>query len=291
MENGLKLSERVGHARVVRSSMRSINRVVGGNPFPEEQMGLRGPDPEDSRDLEKDPAKGVPEPVDLVKKYFPRGRIGIRNQYRTNRCGGFAGANGLLVLHHKLNTLSGTSVARNITYSANYPYYHATPDKSTDGGVYMRDLMKALKKHGAPAHAFWSDSSSFRNPPDGIHTRARFRISGYQRIRYNNSIIENMNRVLGVEELPLWTGMDLYERATDKAVKTGWFPVPADSDKPLGGHAVLVIGWFRERGSVNYTIVNSWGPRPGDSGLFYLPAEYFENGHVRDIWTVPDSGY
>ena len=44
-------------------------------------------------------------------------------------------------------------------------------------------------------------------------------------------------------------------------------------DPPVGGHAVLAVGYDNEHRR-RFTVRNSWGAGWGDGGYFYLPYAY-----------------
>ncbi len=60
-------------------------------------------------------------------------------------------------------------------------------------------------------------------------------------------------------------------------------PIPSYEDQILGGHAVCAVG-FDE----SYFIVkNSWGPKWGKNGYFYMPAEYLADPNLADdFWII-----
>lgn len=60
--------------------------------------------------------------------------------------------------------------------------------------------------------------------------------------------------------------------------------VPKPQGKPVGGHAVLAVGFNEVRQEVIFK--NSWGPNWGERGYGYLPYEYFKQGLVADAWTA-----
>jgi len=121
--------------RRLRRGYLKIRKYAGMSPFPEEQLGLAGWDVEDKKDRTKVMPEGESWPINLRDEY----PVEIRNQGRTNRCGGFAGACFLEMLSTKLGILSDKHVAQRLQYSANDLYYFARRNKEKDGGVYMRD--------------------------------------------------------------------------------------------------------------------------------------------------------
>jgi C1A family cysteine protease len=61
--------------------------------------------------------------------------------------------------------------------------------------------------------------------------------------------------------------------------------MPTRLDKCLGGHAMLVVGYFED--SRHFIVRNSWGPSWGHDGHCYVPYHYLLEGDLAwDFWTV-----
>jgi len=90
------------------------------------------------------------------------------------------------------------------------------------------------------------------------------------------------------EGYPVVLGINVYESfESDQVAKTGIVPLPEDSEKLLGGHAVLAVGYKDDVVNIDQGVVivrNSWGEGWGDKGYFYLPYSYFTK-YVSDMWT------
>ncbi len=68
-------------------------------------------------------------------------------------------------------------------------------------------------------------------------------------------------------------GFTVYEEFESAAVaKSGVLPLPARGEKPVGGHAVLAVGYSDAKNQV--IVRNSWGASWGDHGYFYMPYQY-----------------
>ncbi|HXM59103.1 MAG TPA: C1 family peptidase, partial [Candidatus Dormibacteraeota bacterium] len=62
-------------------------------------------------------------------------------------------------------------------------------------------------------------------------------------------------------------------------------PLPADGDSPVGGHAVMCVGY--DDATQQFTIRNSWGDDAGDHGYFYMPYGYLTGRSLSaDFWTI-----
>jgi len=155
-----------------------------------------------------------------------------------------------------------------------------------DAGAQIRDGIKVLNKTGAAPDADWPyDISKFAKAPSkkAIKDAGAHRIATYSRLTWHD-----YSRCLA-SGFPFVIGFTVYESfESDEVAKSGIVPMPAAGEKPLGGHAVCVIGYDMSRldGPV-YEVRNSWGPDWGDEGNFWIPFAYLQNGSLADdAWTI-----
>jgi hypothetical protein len=259
---------------------------------PKHCMGLKGPDIKDDRDILKVPFDGEEvRPVNLAKEY----KIKVRDQRQTNACSGYAGAIGLEILANKLSEKSRANW--NIDLSALEIYWQARLDKKKDDGAFMRDLMNGMCKAGGVELRFWTDIDSVLHRPKNLDYATRFKIrSTYQRILVGtNKTVEDCLKVLSVERLPIWIGMQMHELETRKAGQGRVYDVPSSRDKPTGGHAMTIVGWKydpRDSKKKVFIVQNSWGDRWGQRGFFLLSEDVLSTwGYVFDLWTVGNEYY
>jgi C1A family cysteine protease len=72
---------------------------------------------------------------------------------------------------------------------------------------------------------------------------------------------------------------------TSQVAQTGIMPMPQQSEKLMGGHAVLCVGY--DDAKKVFIIRNSWGDQWGDKGYFYMPYSYATNTDLAtDFWTI-----
>jgi C1A family cysteine protease len=85
---------------------------------------------------------------------------------------------------------------------------------------------------------------------------------------------------------PVVFGFSVYESFESAAVaKTGTMPMPKPSEKQLGGHAVLAVGYDDAQERV--IIRNSWGTGWGKKGCFTMPYAYITDDNLcDDFWTI-----
>ena len=71
--------------------------------------------------------------------------------------------------------------------------------------------------------------------------------------------------------------------------QTGIVPMPGPTERTLGGHAVLAVGY--DDGAQTFLVRNSWGPHWGIGGYFKMPYTYLENRNLSDdFWTIRRGG-
>ena len=61
--------------------------------------------------------------------------------------------------------------------------------------------------------------------------------------------------------------------------------LPKPSEKQLGGHAVMAVGY--DESTKRVLVRNSWGADWGIKGYFTIPYDYISNGNLADdLWTL-----
>lgn len=155
----------------------------------------------------------------------------------------------------------------------------------TNAPVSLRDGYKAVARLGVCPESLWPyrpDRFAKRPPPACFRAARRRRAVAYHRVPRD---LAHLRGCLA-EGFPFTAGISVYESFESRAVRdTGRVPLPKRSERHLGGHAVLVVG-YHER-SRRFVVRNSWGPRWGLSGYFTVPFAYLENPDLAwDFWTV-----
>jgi len=87
-------------------------------------------------------------------------------------------------------------------------------------------------------------------------------------------------------EFPVVFGISVYESfESEKVAKTGIVPLPENTERMLGGHAIVLVGYDNEKKL--FIFRNSWGEQWGDKGYGYLPFEYVCDANLAsDFWVV-----
>lgn len=70
-----------------------------------------------------------------------------------------------------------------------------------------------------------------------------------------------------------------------QVAKAGQLNLPKPSEKQVGGHAVLAVGYDEQ--TERMLVRNSWGADWGIEGYFTMPYDYISNDNLADdFWTL-----
>jgi C1A family cysteine protease len=155
----------------------------------------------------------------------------------------------------------------------------------SDSGAMIRDGIKSVASQGVCPEPEWpyvikkfATKPSARAYKDALLDRA----VSYQ------SLVQDINQMKGclASGYPFIFGFTVYQSFESQAVaRTGHAPMPGWGERPVGGHAVMAVGyddanqWFLCR--------NSWGANWGMKGYLTLPYSYLiQPGLSSDFWTI-----
>jgi C1A family cysteine protease len=167
-----------------------------------------------------------------------------------------------------------------------------------DAGAQIRDGVKSIAKQGVCPEPEWpydatpatSDGGAF---PPGSRAGEKPTAQCYTDAMQNTAIayhrvIQVLSQMKGclAGGYPFVFGISVFQSfwAPDgtQAVIT---PLPGPNDTPVGGHAVLAVGYDDAKGQ--FIVRNSWGPGNADKGYFYMPYEYLlDHQLASDFWVV-----
>ena len=155
-----------------------------------------------------------------------------------------------------------------------------------DGGAMIRTGIKTLVDAGVCPETMWKyNEGKFKSKPcpDCYATALDNQVQEYLRLSSNNTYDTKQCLVSGY---PVIFGFTLYESfMTDDVANSGEVPIPLPNEAPIGGHAVLAVGYDDEKNSL--IVRNSWGTSWGLNGYFYLPYWYINTPYVADdFWTI-----
>lgn len=164
-------------------------------------------------------------------------------------------------------------------------YYNERAIEGTvgyDSGAMLRDGIKALAKYGVCLEKTWPyDITLFTRKPlaacykEGL----KHRILSYHRLQ---NLPEMLNCL--AEGFPFIFGFTVYESFESPQVsRTGVVSMPGTSERAIGGHAVMAVGY--DQGQKRFIVRNSWGDGWGQSGYFTMPYAYLET-LADDFWTI-----
>jgi Papain family cysteine protease len=159
-----------------------------------------------------------------------------------------------------------------------------TPDQ--DSGAELRDGLKVVAgQPGYVAEAEWPyDVARFAVAPPAavVADEAKDRATKYMRVDVD---LHQMKAALAAG-FPVVIGFDVFQGIeSDQAAQTGEVPMPGPGEQPIGGHAVLLVGYDDAR--QRWTFRNSWGPGWGDAGYGYLPYGYVDDpSYATDFWVI-----
>ena len=233
------------------------------------------PDLPDARDhLLPAPKGGLPRRVDLRDRCSP-----VEDQGALGSCTGNAIVGALEFLLLRDGPL--------VHLSRLFVYYQERVLEGTvpvDDGAEIRSGVKACRKVGVCEERLWPYRvRRFADRPSesAYKDAAGRRISEYLRV----TTLRGLKRSLA-DGFPVAFGFTVYASFEGAGTaRTGMATMPKAKEKPLGGHAVLAVGYDDD---VQMLIVrNSWGPRWGLAGYFLLPYGYVESrGLSDDFWTI-----
>ena len=240
------------------------------------------PDLPDARDhLYAAPApvlRALPKSVDL-KPHF---KAKPYDQGQLGSCTGNAIA-GAIQFDREKQKLSPDFVPSRL-----FIYYNERVIEGTvgvDSGAQIRDGIKSVAHDGVCPEKVWPyDIAEFaKKPPAKAYAEAvKDKAVSYSRL------VPNLNQLKGclASGYPFVFGFTVYESfESEEVAKTGQVPMPGSSEKVLGGHAVLAMGY--DDTHRRFLVRNSWGTQWGEAGHFTMPYAYLTDSNLADdFWTV-----
>jgi len=217
----------------------------------------------------------IPTQIDLRKKCSP-----IEDQGQIGSCTGNALA-GLIEYLDLYPDGTFEDVSRLFIYYNERLLENTTNE---DSGASLRDGIKALATWGVCRETLWpySPKNVFNKPTKKVYLEAKEHcISTYFRL---NSLNE-LKQCLALK-FPFVFGFAVYESfETIQVARTGIMPMPKKSERMIGGHAVMAVGYDDNKKRV--LVRNSWGKNWGQKGYFWMPYEYIESRNLAlDFWTI-----
>lgn len=217
----------------------------------------------------------LPREVDL-RNFCPA----VEDQGSLGSCTSCALVGNLEILENKNKT-------RFRDLSRLFVYYNERALEGTiasDSGASLRDGIKVLKNQGVCMEKDWPYiiGKFTRKPTKRCYT------SGLVHVIQSYYAINNLGemRLCLSKGFPFVFGFVVYDSfESEEVFKTGKASLPKSGEVPLGGHAVLAVGY--NDATNRFIVRNSWGPDWGMKGYFTIPYEYLSNPSLAsDFWYI-----
>ena len=172
-----------------------------------------------------------------------------------------------------------------------------------DTGAYLRTTLQSLALFGVPPEDYWPYvvADFDKEPSAFLYSFA----SNFQAMKYyrldpsgtsKTALLTAIKTNLAAN-LPAFFGFTVYSSYTQASVANkGAIPFPLPTDKVVGGHAVMVVGYndtlkIQHSGVATPStgallIRNSWGAGWGDGGYGWLPYDYVLRSQAVDWWSL-----
>ena len=167
-------------------------------------------------------------------------------------------------------------------------YYNERKRESSipyDGGAMLRTGMKSIAKEGTCPEVDWPYiESKFADKPTKSCYKHAKKHQVIKYMRMNQNIIELKSCL--ATGYPFVFGFAIFDSFEKQEVaETGIVPMPNYSERLIGGHAVMAVGY--DDVTENFLVLNSWGREWGMNGYFLLPYAYVINQNLAaDFWTI-----
>ncbi len=155
----------------------------------------------------------------------------------------------------------------------------------SDAGAQIRDGIKSVAKQGDCPEKEWPYIiAKFSDKPSATCYKDALK---YQAVQYQR-VPQILNQMKGclASGYPFVFGFSVYESFESAPVaQTGIANMPNSSEKLLGGHAVLAVGY--DDATQRFIVRNSWSAGWGMKGYFTLPYAYLSDANLAaDFWTI-----
>ena len=168
-------------------------------------------------------------------------------------------------------------------------YYNERAMEGTineDAGAMIRDGIKTMVSEGVCPEDQWKYiEHKFKvKPPKPCYDEA-LNNQVLEYLRISPHTIYEVKHCLA-DGYPVVFGFMIYESMmTQDVARTGYVPVPSSNERPIGGHAVMAVGYDDSKECL--IVRNSWGNAWGINGYFYLPYWYVTTLNASaDYWTI-----
>jgi len=157
--------------------------------------------------------------------------------------------------------------------------------ETLDNGRHNRDAVKALAKWGVcredSTWPYIQTRYAFQPTKEAFIEAEKNQSLIYRRVEQD---LDQIRARLAMG-YPVVFGFSVYSGFENDTYRTGELSLPGKSERLIGGHAVLAIGYNNQ--TQKFLIRNSYGPEWGKKGYFWMPYAYMEDEDLAaDFWTI-----
>ena len=154
-----------------------------------------------------------------------------------------------------------------------------------DAGAPLREAIKVLASQGDCPEHHWPYEAGKVNvePPHPCYQQAlKYKDLVYERLPQD---LRHMQACLA-SGFPFLMSFAVYSGSeSQESARTDTYPVPRPGETLLGNHAVMAVGY--DDTQARLLMRNSWGPKWGMGGYFWLPYAYAQDPKLAgDLWTL-----
>lgn len=162
-----------------------------------------------------------------------------------------------------------------------------------DAGASIRDVVKGLSKLGVCDEETWPyvDRNVTRRPTRVAYSEGKAFVSRVE--RYERVVTLSGLKVALTRGLPVVFGFSVPEYfESDAVAKSGWVRLPESSDRMVGGHAVVAVGFDSTVATPYVWVRNSYSVDWGLAGHFKMDEKWFADPRrlVDDMWVIHPTG-
>jgi C1A family cysteine protease len=161
-----------------------------------------------------------------------------------------------------------------------------------DSGASLDEGIQTLSSQGVCSETTWPyDITQFKvQPPTTAYTEATsHEILGSRKIPTN---INGFKTIINMG-YPVAFGFTVFSyMESQQMANTGVLKMPGTNEQPIGGHAVVCVGYsdtMKSHDGVHtgyLKIRNSWGIDWGQAGYFWMPYDYVNAGYCDDLVVI-----
>jgi len=245
----------------------------------EEELGCLGPDPKDVRDR---PLTAIqPEIVQLPEEFDLRPKMTSVEKQNWGSCVANA-TDGVKEF------LDKQEYNKEIKLSQKFIYINM---KKISGlyniqGDYIRNGLKSVCQYGAclettfpdVKRTTWDEYAHEEPSAEAYEEAKKYKGKTYWSV---GATLNDFRQAMFQQKAPVVFGM-MWDKAYRNIQSGGKLPI--SSGVATGGHAVVAVGWTKDK----LWVKNSWSPLWGNNGYYYIPFNEFTKHTIWSCWILLD---